>query len=218
MDVTDYLSMYKCTAKELGQRMMDEVFRETGIQATCGIGTNLYLAKIAMDIVAKHMPADKDGVRIAELDEINTWLNYPNDGKFTIEQPDGNKAVYLRLIDVAGNVSYISSDGMVLDTVPPVITAVPSFTDGAWTTASEVKIDVTSITDVTSGVVPTSITYSYEGINKDPVTVPSTSLGNGNSFTIPNADIPNGEYKIIITATDKAGRQSLSRENQVVLL
>ena len=69
MDVTPYLSLYHCTARELAMRMIREVLRETGITATAGIGTNLYLAKIAMDIVAKHMPADKDGVRIAELDE-----------------------------------------------------------------------------------------------------------------------------------------------------
>ena len=69
MDVTPYLSLYGCTARELAMRMIREVLKETGITATAGIGTNLYLAKIAMDIVAKHMPADKDGVRIAELDE-----------------------------------------------------------------------------------------------------------------------------------------------------
>ena len=69
MDVTDYLSLYRCTARELAMRMIREVLKETGITATAGIGTNLYLAKIAMDIVAKHMPADRDGVRIAELDE-----------------------------------------------------------------------------------------------------------------------------------------------------
>ncbi len=69
MDVTPYLATYGCTAHELAMRMIRAVLRETGITATAGIGTNLYLAKIAMDIVAKHMPADRDGVRIAELDE-----------------------------------------------------------------------------------------------------------------------------------------------------
>ncbi|MGI6242370.1 MAG: DNA methylase [Prevotella sp.] len=69
-DVTNYLSIYKMTAHELAMTMVRAVLRETGITATAGIGTNLYLAKIAMDIVAKHMPADKDGVRIAELDEM----------------------------------------------------------------------------------------------------------------------------------------------------
>lgn len=69
IDATDYLDTYKCTAHELALRMIRDVLKTTGITATAGIGTNLYLAKIAMDIMAKKMPADKDGVRIAELDE-----------------------------------------------------------------------------------------------------------------------------------------------------
>ncbi len=69
MDVTGYLRTYRMTAHELAMTMIREVLYETGITATAGIGTNMYLAKIAMDIVAKHVPADKDGVRIAELDE-----------------------------------------------------------------------------------------------------------------------------------------------------
>jgi len=56
MDVTDYLSLYKCSAKELGIRIMKSVYEKTQIRATCGIGTNLYLAKIALDIMAKHSP------------------------------------------------------------------------------------------------------------------------------------------------------------------
>lgn len=71
MDVTDYLATYKMTAHELAMTMIRHVLRETGITATAGIGTNMYLCKVAMDIVAKHIPADKDGVRIAELDEIS---------------------------------------------------------------------------------------------------------------------------------------------------
>lgn len=71
IDVTSYLETYKCTAHQLAIAMIRDVLRETGITATAGIGTNLYLAKIAMDIVAKKMPADKDGVRIAELDEMS---------------------------------------------------------------------------------------------------------------------------------------------------
>ena len=69
MDVTDYLATYKLTPHELAMKMIREVLHETGITATAGIGTNMYLAKVAMDIVAKHVPADKEGVRIAELDE-----------------------------------------------------------------------------------------------------------------------------------------------------
>ena len=71
MDVTNYLQTYKLTAHELAVKMISEILSETGITATAGIGTNMYLCKIAMDIVAKKMPADKDGVRIAELDEMS---------------------------------------------------------------------------------------------------------------------------------------------------
>lgn len=69
MDVTSYLSTYKKTPHELAMTIVRDVLKQTGITATAGIGTNMYLCKVAMDIVAKHMPADKDGVRIAELDE-----------------------------------------------------------------------------------------------------------------------------------------------------
>ncbi len=66
MDVTAYLGSYKLTAHELAMKMIRDVLSQTGITATAGIGTNMYLCKVAMDIVAKKMPADKDGVRIAE--------------------------------------------------------------------------------------------------------------------------------------------------------
>ena len=71
MDVTAYLGTYKTTAHELAMKMIRDVLSQTGITATAGIGTNMYLCKVAMDIVAKKMPADKDGVRIAELDEMS---------------------------------------------------------------------------------------------------------------------------------------------------
>ena len=71
IDVTDYLGTYKMTAHELAMTMIHDVLSTTGITATAGIGTNMYLCKVAMDIVAKHIPADKDGVRIAELDEMS---------------------------------------------------------------------------------------------------------------------------------------------------
>ena len=70
MDVTHYLQTANLSARELAMKMIHEVLQTIGITATAGIGTNLYLCKIAMDIVAKHIPADKDGVRIAELDEM----------------------------------------------------------------------------------------------------------------------------------------------------
>ncbi|MBQ9155902.1 MAG: DNA methylase [Eubacterium sp.] len=71
MDVTGYLKTYKMTARELAMQMIRDVLSETGITATAGIGPNLYLAKIAMDIGAKHVEPDKDGVRIAWLDEMS---------------------------------------------------------------------------------------------------------------------------------------------------
>ncbi len=71
IDATAYLDTYGMTAHELAMTMIRDVLKTTGITATAGIGTNLYLCKIAMDIVAKRMPPDKDGVRIAELDEMS---------------------------------------------------------------------------------------------------------------------------------------------------
>lgn len=71
IDATHYLQTYKTTARELAMTMIRDVLATTGITATAGIGTNMYLCKIAMDIVAKKMPADKDGVRIAELNELS---------------------------------------------------------------------------------------------------------------------------------------------------
>ena len=71
MDVTHYLNTYGMSARELAKKMIQTVLKETGITATAGIGTNLYLCKVAMDIVAKHVDADQDGVRIAQLDEMS---------------------------------------------------------------------------------------------------------------------------------------------------
>jgi len=71
IDVTDYLKNYRMTAHELAMTMIRDVLRQTGITATAGIGSNLYLCKVAMDIMAKKQPADSDGVRIAELDEMS---------------------------------------------------------------------------------------------------------------------------------------------------
>ena len=71
IDATKYLKTYKISAHELAMKMILDVLETTGITATAGIGTNLYLCKIAMDIYAKHSPPDKNGVRIAELDEMS---------------------------------------------------------------------------------------------------------------------------------------------------
>lgn len=71
IDATNYLRSRGATAHQLAMDMIKAVLAETGITATAGIGTNMYLAKVAMDIVAKHIEADKDGVRIAKLDEMS---------------------------------------------------------------------------------------------------------------------------------------------------
>lgn len=70
-DITNYLSYYKMTPKELVTKIIQDVYETTGITATAGIGSNLYLAKVAMDIVAKHIEPNEYGVRIAEIDEMN---------------------------------------------------------------------------------------------------------------------------------------------------
>lgn len=81
MDLTPYLRTYKLSPRDLVVKIMQDVLETTGITATAGIGSNLYLAKIAMDIWAKHIPPDKNGVRIAQLDEIsyrkNLWSHRP---------------------------------------------------------------------------------------------------------------------------------------------
>ena len=80
-DITPYLKIYKMSAKDLVTKVIQDVYETTGITATAGIGTNLYLCKVAMDIVAKHAKADKNGVRIAGLDEMTyrklLWSHMP---------------------------------------------------------------------------------------------------------------------------------------------
>lgn len=81
MDVTSYLRSYRMSAGELARKIILDILGETGITATAGIGTNLYLCKVAMDIMAKHIPEDRYGVRIAELDEMSyrrhLWTHRP---------------------------------------------------------------------------------------------------------------------------------------------
>ncbi len=81
IDLSKYLDMQKLTPREFANKIILDVLRTTGITATAGIGTNMYLAKIAMDIVAKHIPPDENGVRIAELDEMSyrrhLWSHRP---------------------------------------------------------------------------------------------------------------------------------------------
>lgn len=81
IDATDYLNTYNLTARELATKMILDVLKTTGVTASAGIGTNLYLCKIAMDIQAKRIPADQNGVQIAELDEMSyrhlLWSHRP---------------------------------------------------------------------------------------------------------------------------------------------
>lgn len=81
IDLTAYLKTYTATPEQLAQKLVRAVLEETGITATAGIGTNLYLAKVAMDIVAKKMPPDESGCRIAQLDEMSyrrqLWAHEP---------------------------------------------------------------------------------------------------------------------------------------------
>ena len=81
IDCTGYLQTYECSGRELAARLIHEVYKETGITATAGVGTTLYLAKVAMDIMAKHVQPDENGVRIAELDEQSyreaLWCHRP---------------------------------------------------------------------------------------------------------------------------------------------
>ena len=81
IDATEYLRLSGLSARDFAMEIILDVLRSTGITATAGIGTNLYLCKVAMDIVAKHIPADENGVRIAELDEMSyrrlLWAHRP---------------------------------------------------------------------------------------------------------------------------------------------
>lgn len=116
IDVTDYLQTYKLTPHELAMKMIQDVLHETGITATAGIGTNLYLCKVAMDIVAKHIPADKDGVRIAELDEISyrklLWSHTPLTDFWRIGQGTAKKleSIYIRTMGELAEYSLRNED------------------------------------------------------------------------------------------------------------
>ena len=95
IDITKYLKLYNLTAYELATKLIKEVLNKTGIIATAGIGTNLYLAKVAMDILAKHISPNKDGIRIATLDEIEyrkiLWTHKPLTDFWRVGQGYANK-------------------------------------------------------------------------------------------------------------------------------
>jgi len=101
MDVTDYLENHQIAPHILAKEIIQEIQAETGITATAGIGTNLYLAKVAMDIVAKHIPGDKDGVRIAQMDEQQyrrlLWAHQPMTDFWRIGKGTANRLEKLDL-------------------------------------------------------------------------------------------------------------------------
>jgi len=113
IDVTNYLKTYGMTAHELTMTMVRDVLYNTGITATAGIGTNLYLAKVAMDIVAKKAQPDKDGVRIAELDEMKyrelLWTHRPLTDFWRIGGGTSRKLEALQLFTM-GDVARASLD------------------------------------------------------------------------------------------------------------
>ena len=112
IDATSYLSHYNMTAHDLAMTMIREVLYTTGITATAGIGTNLYLAKLAMDITAKHAAPDKDGVRIAELDEESfrylLWDHKPLTD-FWMTGPGTVKQLEKHGIHTMGELAYFST-------------------------------------------------------------------------------------------------------------
>ena len=99
IDLSGYLKTYEMEAKQLVSKVITEILKQTGITAAAGIGTNLYLAKVAMDIMAKHVPADENGVRIAHLNEMTyrrqLWNHMPITDFWRIGQGYAKKlAVY----------------------------------------------------------------------------------------------------------------------------
>lgn len=111
MDVTHYLDSYKTTAHQLAIKIIHDVYSQTGITATAGIGTNMYLCKVAMDIVAKHIPADKEGVRIAELNEMTyrqqLWDHKPLTSFWRVGKGIAQKLSYYG-IDTMGKIARCS--------------------------------------------------------------------------------------------------------------
>lgn len=114
IDATAYLDTYKMTAHELAMKMIHDVLEETGVTATAGIGTNLYLCKIAMDIVAKHIEPDADGVRIAELDEMRyrklLWNHKPLTDFWRVG-PGTAKKLHANGLDTMGDICRCSLGG-----------------------------------------------------------------------------------------------------------
>ncbi|MBR5991231.1 MAG: Ig-like domain repeat protein, partial [Clostridia bacterium] len=158
-----------------------------------------------------------------QLEAINVWEKDATENmSFIVDDPQGDKIIYVLIKDNAGNVSYISSASkyhIQYDHEPPVITAAPNFTEGAWTSTSEATITVSSITDNVTGFVKDSVAFSYSSdgsyydSNGESMSRPADvnvvnagiTINDDGSFVIDNSRIPRGNYSITITATDKAG-------------
>ena len=169
MDVTGYLGTYKMTAHELAMTIIREVLYETGITATAGIGTNLYLAKVCMDIVAKHAPADKDGVRIAEIDERKyrelLWTHRPLTDFWRIGEGISTKLEAMHLYNI-GDVARASLDPYLEDKLYKVFGInAELIIDHAWgwepTTIPDIKNYHPSAKSISSGQVLKE-PYSFE--------------------------------------------------------
>jgi len=111
IDATTYLKLYNKSAHQLAMEVIKSILKETGITATAGIAPNLYLCKIAMDIVAKHVPADKDGVRIAETDVMsyrkNLWEHTPLTDFWRVGKGTANRLAKYRMFTM-GDIARMS--------------------------------------------------------------------------------------------------------------
>ena len=167
IDATAYLKTYKMTAHELAMAMIREVLFTTGITATVGIGTNLYLSKIAMDIVAKKAAPDKDGVRIAELTEQSyrekLWCHTPLTDFWSIGRGISKRLAKLNCFTM-GDVARlsVSNEDLLYKTFG---VKAESLIDHAWgwepTTISDIKSYVPETNSLSSGQVLME-PYSFE--------------------------------------------------------
>ena len=153
-------------------------------------------------ISGKYYLIDHDGRTLEYIKTLTTgWTTYSG-SSFTIEN-ENNYVIYVMLIDKAGNKTYLSTNGIKIDKTEPTINV--SYAEGDWDVSSTVEIPVTVVDDANGcGVDETSISYTYSS------TAPSgfagtTKIVSSSSFTIPNSDVPDGEYTITVSAADKVG-------------
>lgn len=169
IDITSYLNTYKMTSHALAMKIIKEVIKETGITATAGIGTNMVLAKFAMDIYAKKMPADSDGVRIAELDEMSfrekLWTHEPLTD-FWMIGPQITKKLNANGMHTMGDIALYSSTQSGIDRLHKLFGVnAELIIDHAWgyepITLEEAKAYKPKTTSMSQGQVLTR-PYTYE--------------------------------------------------------